>query len=58
MGLLGGYLRLQIVIVTAVVLAIGAFSILTGTDGILGLLVLFGLIIAGFAALAALFSFR
>lgn len=58
MGLVSGYLRLQIVIVSAVVLAVGALSVLTGSDTGLELFVLFALVLTGFAALAVLFSFR
>lgn len=58
MGLLNSYLRLQIVVVTAVVLAVGALGVLTRSDTGLALLALFALVIAGFAALTVLFSVR
>lgn len=58
MGVLSGYLRLQIVLVTAVVLAVGALAVLTSGDGTLGLPALFALVVAGFAGLAVLFSLR
>lgn len=58
MGPLSGYLRLQIVIVTAVVLSIGALTVFTGTAATMGLLVLFGLVSVGFLVVFVLFSVR
>jgi hypothetical protein len=58
MGVLSGYLRLQIGIVVAVALAAGSVTVATGLGGIAGLLTLIGLVGAGFAVLTALFSLR
>lgn len=43
MGVLSGCFRLQMAIVTAVVLAVGALAVLTGSNETAGLLALFSL---------------